>query len=59
MKQESIKEMFEDQDYSFIPKDKLEFFKNVKKHVKEDLLDKDSGNWDILSHRNGVQESCF
>jgi hypothetical protein len=27
--------------------------------VKDDLLDKDSGKWDILSHRNGVQESGF
>ena len=40
--------------YSFLPKDKQSFIKKVKNIVKEDLLDKDSGNWEILSYRNGV-----
>ena len=40
--------------YSFLPNDKLSFLMKVKEIIKEDLIQKDSGNWEILDHKNGV-----
>ena len=41
-------------NYEFLPKDKLALFKKAKDIVREDLLEKDSQDWEILEYRNGV-----
>ena len=41
-----------------MPKDKLEFFKDVKKHVVDDLTNQD-GEWSTIGFTNGVQEASY
>jgi len=44
-------------DYSTkVPKNKLQFFEKIRKHVIDDLTNKD-GDWDTIGFNNGIHEA--